>query len=193
MFFKHYPLPSGRIDFNGANDQAINDLFHQYYSHCIIHNIKLNETIQPETLEAKLRNQLGPIYGLADVVLAIDKKEGIKEIAIKMAKQVMVNKDQITVLLEAIEAQHQPAQIKRPLSEIMDEDAIELATIYKYKGRPVTAEVGRKLVGGLFDIPMSHNGCLMAIMYVPHGKIAAQIYQYLQLKNYDLPIYYPAK
>lgn len=56
-----------------------------------------------ETLEAKLRNQLSPIYGLADLVLLIDEKEGIKQLCIEQAKQAIKNKEEIDNLLVNIE------------------------------------------------------------------------------------------
>ena len=59
-----------------------------------------------ETLEAKLRNSLTPAYGLADMVLLIDKNPAIIPIIIKSAKQVVKNKNSIDTLLKKIEAQH---------------------------------------------------------------------------------------
>ena len=60
-------------------------------------------TPSTETLEAKLRNQLSPIYGLADIVLLIDKSPGLIPIAMDMAKQVISNKDRVNLLLKLIE------------------------------------------------------------------------------------------
>ena len=59
--------------------------------------------IDEETLEAKLRNQLTPIYNLAQVVLTLDEKPEIKDIAISLAKQCLINKSQIDSLLVQIE------------------------------------------------------------------------------------------
>lgn len=60
--------------------------------------------MEHETLEAKLRNQLSPIYGLADMILLLDEKPEIKELLIKQAKQVKINKPIIDLLLKGIEA-----------------------------------------------------------------------------------------
>jgi hypothetical protein len=57
-----------------------------------------------ETLEAKLRNQLTPIYGLADVILMIEEKPELLKIAIEMAKQSIENKNNINLILSGIEA-----------------------------------------------------------------------------------------
>ena len=43
--------------------------------------------MENETLEAKLRNQLSPIYGLVDMILLMEEKPEIKELLIKQAKQ----------------------------------------------------------------------------------------------------------
>ena len=60
--------------------------------------------MENETLEAKLRNQLSPIYGLADMILLMNKKPEIKDLLIKQAKQVVKNKEIIDLLLAGIEA-----------------------------------------------------------------------------------------
>lgn len=57
-----------------------------------------------ETLEAKLRNQLSPIYGLVDMILLMEKNPEIKELIIEQAKQSLDNKDKIDFLLTSIEA-----------------------------------------------------------------------------------------
>lgn len=57
-----------------------------------------------ETLEAKLRNQLSPIYGLVDMILLMEKNQEIKELIIEQAKQALDNKDKIDFLLTSIEA-----------------------------------------------------------------------------------------
>lgn len=57
-----------------------------------------------ETLEAKLRNQLSPIYGLVDMILLMEKNPEIKELIIEQAKQALDNKDKIDFLLTSIEA-----------------------------------------------------------------------------------------
>ena len=56
-----------------------------------------------ETLEAKLRNQLSPIYSLADMILLIDEKPEVKKILIEQAKQAVKNKEVIDLLLVEIE------------------------------------------------------------------------------------------
>lgn len=60
--------------------------------------------MEKETLEAKLRNQLTPIYGLADLVLLLDLRPEIKHILVNQAKQVMRNKQSIHLILQGIEA-----------------------------------------------------------------------------------------
>lgn len=60
--------------------------------------------MENETLEAKLRNQLSPIYGLADMILLIDEKPEMKQLIIEQAKQAVKNKDVIDLLLVEIEA-----------------------------------------------------------------------------------------
>ena len=59
--------------------------------------------METETLEAKLRNQLTPIYGLADMILALDKNPDLMPIVVGTAKQVDVNKKKIEQILCAIE------------------------------------------------------------------------------------------
>lgn len=58
---------------------------------------------QEETPEAQLRNQLTPIYNLAQVILRLDEKPEIKNIVISLAKQCLVNKSKIDSLLVQIE------------------------------------------------------------------------------------------
>ncbi len=60
--------------------------------------------MENETLEAKLRNQLSPIYGLVDMILLMEEKPEIKELLIKQAKQAVKNKKIIDLLLAGIEA-----------------------------------------------------------------------------------------
>ncbi len=64
--------------------------------------------MEPETLEAKLRNQLTPIYGLADMVLAMEKHEfkntELNKLVVETAKQVKKNQLQIINLLQQIES-----------------------------------------------------------------------------------------
>lgn len=60
--------------------------------------------MENETLEAKLRNQLSPIYGLADMILLIDEKPEMKQLIIEQAKQAVKNKEAIDLLLVEIEA-----------------------------------------------------------------------------------------
>jgi hypothetical protein len=62
----------------------------------------MNELIM-ETLEAKLRNQLSPIYGLADMILLLEKKPEIKELLIEQAKKTIANRKVIDTLLVSIE------------------------------------------------------------------------------------------
>lgn len=57
-----------------------------------------------ETLEAKLRNQLSPLYGIADLVLLMDENPEIKKHVIQMAKQASKNKPTIDLILRGIEA-----------------------------------------------------------------------------------------
>ncbi len=64
-----------------------------------------------ETLEAKLRNQLTPIYGICDIILLLDGEEGMMKpelikIIIDLANLANKNKDKIDKLLQKIEAQH---------------------------------------------------------------------------------------
>lgn len=56
-----------------------------------------------ETLEAKLRNQLSPIYGLVDMILLMEKNPEIKELLVKQAKQCVKNKQVIDSLLLEME------------------------------------------------------------------------------------------
>ena len=56
-----------------------------------------------ETLEAKLRNQLTPIYGLAQMVLLLKKNPAMQDILIMSAKQVIKNQKKIDFLLKKIE------------------------------------------------------------------------------------------
>lgn len=57
-----------------------------------------------ETLEAKLRNQLSPLYGLADIILLLDENPDLKPILIQQAKQSQLNMKKIDLLLKGIEA-----------------------------------------------------------------------------------------
>lgn len=62
-----------------------------------------------ETLEAKLRNQLTPVVGLAEMVLIMDKDEknkpALMKLVVKTAKQVLKNNLKIIKLLQDIENQ----------------------------------------------------------------------------------------
>ncbi len=58
---------------------------------------------QTESPESKLRNSLTPIYNLAEMVLLMDKKEGLKEVVMDTAKQVIANRKRIDELLVMIE------------------------------------------------------------------------------------------
>ena len=49
-----------------------------------------------ETLEAKLRNQLSPLYGLADLVLLGYDNPEIKPILIREAKKALKNRKKIS-------------------------------------------------------------------------------------------------
>lgn len=60
--------------------------------------------MENETLEAKLRNRLSPLYSLVDMILLMEKKPEIKELLIEQAKQAVVNKEVINLLLVGIEA-----------------------------------------------------------------------------------------
>lgn len=61
-----------------------------------------------ETLEAKLRNQLSPIYNLADMILIMnqhpEKEAELKSIVLAEATKVVENKQRIEFLLSGIEA-----------------------------------------------------------------------------------------
>lgn len=56
-----------------------------------------------ETLEAKLRNQLTPLYGLSDLILLLDDNPDLKPILIEMAKLAQKSKKEIDRLLIEIE------------------------------------------------------------------------------------------
>lgn len=58
---------------------------------------------ETETSEAKLRNQLTPIYGLDDLILMLDTHPELMPIIVEMAKQVVKNKPKIKSLLKKIE------------------------------------------------------------------------------------------
>lgn len=82
-----------------------------------------------ETLEAKLRNQLTPIYGLADLVILIEDEEGqmkqsLLEIIIDMAHQVNKNKDKIDKLLKKIESQHDEKTIIKTQIELLEKHIV---------------------------------------------------------------------
>ncbi len=61
-------------------------------------------SINQETVEAKLRNQLTPIYSLAKSVLLLENNADMKPIIIDMANQVLKNSDEINKLLIEIES-----------------------------------------------------------------------------------------
>jgi hypothetical protein len=71
-----------------------------------------------ETLEAKLRNQLTPIYSLAKMVLQLETNPELKEIVIAQAKQVFDNKEKIDALLEAIESKTKQVTEKKTVGII---------------------------------------------------------------------------
>lgn len=75
----------------------------------------IEDNLENETLEAKLRNQLSPIYGLVDMILLMEEKPEIKELLIKQAKQAVTNKEIIDLLLAEIEAKtlNKPAVIRQ--------------------------------------------------------------------------------
>jgi hypothetical protein len=59
--------------------------------------------MEPETPEAKLRNQLTPLYGLADMVLLLESKPEILPILLETAKKSISSKVEIDRLLLEIE------------------------------------------------------------------------------------------
>ena len=59
--------------------------------------------MRKETPEAKLRNQLTPIYGLDDLILMLDTHPELMPIIVEMDKQVVKNKPKIKSLLKKIE------------------------------------------------------------------------------------------
>lgn len=62
--------------------------------------------VDTETLEAKLRNKLSPLYGLASMVVALEKRndEKLLEIIIEQAKLAIMFQDEIDILLGKIDA-----------------------------------------------------------------------------------------
>lgn len=60
-----------------------------------------------ETLEAKLRNLLTPLYSLADIVVLSENNKELHKISIDVAKQAIINKEKINELLILIEKQHE--------------------------------------------------------------------------------------
>jgi len=67
----------------------------------VTETIKINKM---ETAEAKLRNQLSPLYGLAETILRLDDHPKMRTIIFDMAKQAIKNKEAIDLLLVEIEA-----------------------------------------------------------------------------------------
>ncbi len=57
-----------------------------------------------ETWEARLRNQLSPLYGLADMVMHMDDNPEIKKMVIESAKRAIENRSKIDFLLRKIES-----------------------------------------------------------------------------------------
>lgn len=62
--------------------------------------------IDTETLEAKLRNQLSPLYGLASMVVALEDNNSpeLLKIIIECAKQAMKSTEEIDIILKKIDA-----------------------------------------------------------------------------------------
>ncbi len=58
-----------------------------------------------ETLEAKLRNKLSPIYSLADIIIALEKNFSpeLLKIAIDTAKKTKTNQSEIDTILKKID------------------------------------------------------------------------------------------
>jgi len=56
-----------------------------------------------ETPASKLRNLLGPAYGLADIVLALDKRPDLLSLAVESAKQSKANQGAIKDVLAQID------------------------------------------------------------------------------------------
>lgn len=65
---------------------------------------QVSDNVESETLEAKLRNQLTPLYGLVDMILLMDNKPEVREILIRQAKQAINSKEKVDLLLSGIEA-----------------------------------------------------------------------------------------
>jgi hypothetical protein len=61
-----------------------------------------------ETLQAKLRNQLSPLYGLADCVLLMDERPDLKPLITERAKRAFESKPRIDALLKAIDIGQRP-------------------------------------------------------------------------------------
>ena len=65
----------------------------------------VKQTTDNETLEAKLRNVLTPIYGLAALVILAKDNPDVNELVYESAKQVVNSDKRIRELLKAIEAE----------------------------------------------------------------------------------------
>lgn len=75
--------------------------------------------IDTETLEAKLRNQLSPLYGLVDMIILLNtiepsKKEELFDLIIEVTNQAIKNKKEIDVILDKIDNNRSCYQSKYP-------------------------------------------------------------------------------
>lgn len=62
-----------------------------------------NFTHEEETPEAKLRNQLTPLYSLADIAIHLKEKPELIDIVVDVATQAIKNQERINQLLIEIE------------------------------------------------------------------------------------------
>lgn len=98
-----------------------------------------NKYLFNETLVAKLRNKLSPAYGLAEIVLLIDKNPDIKDIMIAQAKQAIENKKAIRELLVQLESElaedfaELKTKVQLAYTEIWQTQLYPLSTIGKPK------------------------------------------------------------
>lgn len=85
--------------------------------------------METETLEAKLRNQLTPLYGLADMVLALEKNPKLMPIIIQNAEQVNINKRKIEQLLSAMESKDSSIVGEIKLCECTEEHNVNIISL----------------------------------------------------------------
>lgn len=77
----------------------------------------------PETTTAKLRNQLGPLYSLADTVLLLKDNPQLMDILLRQAEQCVINKEAIHPLLLQIEAEKDAVELKLK-NEILNSESL---------------------------------------------------------------------